>query len=155
MFPFAPTTPGDWMPQTISLPTAARGGYTIFRFRYYPGTDPTTGISSGNNFYLDHFNFNGFPESVALTDRIPNGATLQPNPTQGGTSVIIKNETLIQSSTIIVTDVTGNKMYETTNDNIGTRSRVEIPAGVFPSKGLYLVHVITGAMNQTEKLVVY
>ncbi len=151
--PYAPLSPGDWMAHHISLPAAARTAYSLFRFRYHPGAD-STGISMGNNFYLDHFNFSGFPESIAMTEHMPEGLSLVPNPTQAGAYAIVKDKVAIQDVTIIVTDITGKcvyKMHENTNN---TTEKIEIPATVLPSIGLYLVHIITARINQTEKLVV-
>ncbi len=153
--PYAPSSAGDWVANTISLPAAAITAYTLFRFRYHPGANDTTGISTGNNFYLDHFNFNSFPESVAMVDKMPDGISLLPNPTQGNCYVVIKDRSATLNSSLVVTDITGKAVYETTGQSSTNNARIEIPANVLTSKGLYLVHVITDHINQTEKLVVY
>ena len=153
--PYTPSGPGDWVANSISLPIAAITPYTIFRFRYHPGANDTTGISSGNNFYLDHFNFNSFPESVAMIDKMPDGLSLLPNPTHGDSYVVIKDRSAIATASLVVTDITGKVVYETTSHSNTNNTRIEIPANVLLSKGLYLVHVITDNINQTEKLVVY
>jgi len=151
---YAPASMSDWVPHNISLPAAARAAYTIFRLRYWPGAD-SIGISTGNNFYLDHFNFNSVPESVMAIDQIPVGVSLLPNPTQGNSFVVIKDRAAIIKATVIVTDISGTTVYKTEENNMGSTARIEIPASVLTSKGLYLVHVITNNINQTEKLVVY
>ena len=153
--PYTPSSAGDWVANSIALPAAAITPYTIFRFRYRPGANDTTGISSGNNFYLDHFNFNSFPEDVAMFDKMPDGISLLPNPTHGDCTVVIKDKSTIQNASIVVTDVTGKVVYRTTNQTNTSNTRIEIPASVLVSKGLYLVHVITDNINQTEKLVVH
>ncbi len=152
--PYIPTASSGWMPHAISLPAVARTGYTIFRLRYHPNGD-SAGISTGNNFYLDNFNFNGFPESVQVIDQMADGISLMPNPTHSTSYIIIKDKTAILTAKIVVTDITGKVVYETIARNNTNTARVELPENVFASKGLYLVHVTTDRMNQTEKLVVY
>ena len=153
--PYTPSSASDWMPNAILLPATARTAYTLFRFRYYPGANDSTGISSGNNFYLDHFNFGGSPESVAVEARMPEGVSVQPNPTQGATDVIVKGTSVIHTATVIVTDITGKVLYKVTDNNNGNVVRIALPANVFTAKGIYLIHVTTGSINQTEKLIVY
>ncbi len=152
--PYTPSGASDWGAHSISLPPAARKAYTIFRFRYHPGAD-STGMSTGNNFYLDHFNFNSNPESLA--NMVANGqhVALYPNPTQGSALVTIRDNMPGQVATVIVTDVTGKVVYKTTYTANGNYADVEIPEAVLSAKGLYLVHVITGTMSENQKLIVY
>ena len=151
---YTPTSASDWVPHAIFIPAMARTGYTIFRLRYHPSGD-SDAISTGNNFYLDHFNFNGFPESVTLINQMADGVSLMPNPTHGNSYVIIKEKTAILTAKIVVTDITGKVVYEIIARNNTNTARVELPENIFTSKGLYLVHVTTDRINQTEKLVVY
>jgi len=152
--PYWPSGMSDWVPQAIPIPVSVQKRQTIFRFRYHPGAD-SNGISSGNNFYLDRFNINSVPESVAVIDNMNDCVSLQPNPTHTSAYVIIKDKAGIQSATVVVTDITGKVVYETTSNKYGSAARIEIPESMITSKGLYLVHIITDQLNQTEKLVVY
>jgi len=152
--PYAPLYPGDWVAHSFSLPAAAKSTKTIFRLRYYPGAD-SAGISTGNNFYLDNFNFNSAPESVAITNQMSEGVTLQPNPTSANSYVIIKASMAIPNVSIEVTDITGKMVYKTTSLDNSNIVRIEIPADMLTVKGVYLVHVITDHLNQTQKLEVY
>jgi hypothetical protein len=153
--PYAPLWMGDWVPRAIPLPTAARTRQTIFRFRYHPGANDTTGYSTGNNFYLDRFNLNSVPEDVAIINKRDEGISLQPNPTNGSSYVIVKDKAGLQASIITVTDVTGNVVYEAKSNNSGGSTAIEIPGKTITTKGLYLVHIVTGKWNETKKLVVY
>ena len=56
---------------------------------------------------------------------------------------------------VTVTDITVKVVYQSDEDINGSVARVELPANTFPMKGLYLIHVVTGTVNQTEKLLVY
>ena len=152
--PYIPASISDWIPNAISLPSAARTAYTIFRLRYYPGAD-SMGMSSSNNVFLDHFNFSGYPENVAIIDQMADGVSLLPNPTHGNSYVIIKGKTAILTAKIVVIDIAGKVVYETTSNNNSNTTRVELPENIFTSKGLYFIHVTTDRINQTEKLVVY
>ena len=152
--PYAPLWMGDWAPHAIPIPGSVRTNHTIFRFRYHPGTD-SLGNSTGNNFYLDRVNFNSQPESVQNMTPNVQGAVLMPNPTLGSTYVVINDNVLITSCEIAVSDISGKAVYKTNvliNNNTG---KIEIPGNVIGEKGLYLVHIITDRINQTEKLVVY
>ena len=151
---YTPSSLSDWVPHAIALPQAAITPYTIFRIRYYPGAD-SVGMSTGNNFYLDHFNFNSFPEDVSVIDHLDNGALIQPNPTAGSTTVVIKDQSIIANATIIVTDVTGKAIYKIVKENNANVLKIDLPENIYTSKGLYLVHVVTEKWSKTEKLVVY
>ena len=151
---YIPSSLSDWISHTISLPAAARTAHTIFRFRYLPGPD-SSGFSCGNNFFIDNFNFSGFPVEVKTVDQYPLGILLLPNPTSDGTTVIIKDVSPFSGATIIVTDMAGKMVYETRCSSYGSATSIVIPARAIAAKGLYLVHVVTDRMNQTEKLVVY
>jgi len=152
--PYVPLWMGDWVPQAIPIPANVRERQTIFRFRYYPGTD-SLGNSTGNNFYIDRINFNAAPESVAAIDNADYGISLLPNPTHGDAFVIIKDKTDILTAKILVTDIAGKIVYEANSNNNINAIRLEIPASATTSKGLYLVHIITYKWNKTEKLLVY
>jgi type IX secretion system substrate protein len=153
--PYTPLWMGDWVPQAIILPTGLKTRHTIFRFRYHPGANDTTGYSTGNNFYLDRFNLNSVPESIAETDQTEDGLSLQPNPASGSSYVIITDKAGVQASIITVTDITGHVVYETKSNSSGSSATIEIPGKAITAKGVYLVHIITRKWIETKKLVVY
>jgi hypothetical protein len=150
-------TPGgmwDWQSHNILIPTTVRTSHRVFfRFRYRPGVDINL-IGSGNNFYLDRIHISNWTTDVSELQSQKNGVVLAPNPTNGSTSIIIK-DAKNTSANITVTDVTGKVVYRTQATLTGTISRVEIPASYISVKGMYMVEVVTGSIKQTEKLVVY
>ncbi|HTM64944.1 MAG TPA: zinc-dependent metalloprotease [Flavipsychrobacter sp.] len=150
-------TPGgmwNWQAQNILIPTTVRTSNRVFfRFRYRPGVDMGL-IGSGNNFYLDRIHISNWTTDVSELQSQKNGVVLAPNPTNGSTSIIIK-DAKNTSANITVTDVTGKVVYRTQANLTGTISRVEIPASYISVKGMYMVEVVTGSIKQTQKLVVY
>ena len=152
--PYAPLWMGDWVPQTIPLPDAAITAHTIFRFRYFPGAD-STGISTGNNFYLDRINFSTEPETVHTLQPGAEGMMIYPNPTQHSAFIVVSDAGTIKNVNISVADITGKVVYEVQKAVNGNRAEIEIPGNVIGVKGLYLVHVVSNTLNKTEKLIVY
>lgn len=150
---YAPLTYDEWALHSIDLPAAARTNKTFFRFRYKPGVDGNQ-TGTGNNFYLDRINISNFPLGVNTLVSGAHKVAVAPNPTTGSSYVIINgggNET----ATVRVTDVTGRVVYTTSKQLASGLDRVEIPASVLEVKGMYMVHVNTGAETYTEKLVAY
>ena len=154
---YAPSTPEDWAPMAISLPQDGRnlrGGYTVFRFRYFPGNSAESGLSSGNNFYLDRINFSSFPAEVNNVMPVDMQVTVVPNPTQGNAYVVVNNKNAT-SAKVIVSDLTGKVVFETTQALGSTGAKIEIPQSTILTKGMYLVQTVTGNNTNTNKLVVY
>ena len=153
-YEYAPSTTGDWVPHSITLPAAAITPYTLFQFRYAPGSD-SIGMSTGNNFYIDHFNFSLHPESIVLTERMTEGITLTPNPSHGDCTVNIKAQSRIGAVAITVTDISGRIIFVSNNDCDYSQCQIQLPSDVFKEKGLYLIHITTNNMKQIEKLTIY
>lgn len=152
---FTPSWGGQWTPQSIELPAAARNAQRIFfRFRYRAGNDDFN-LGTGNNFYIDRLHLSKFTASVSNPQFSNNGIALAPNPTSNNAFVIIKNSNNNKSAQIVVTDVTGKLVYNTEAGLNSDVNRIEIPASALSVKGIYLVQVTTGGVKQTEKLVVY
>ncbi len=152
--PFTPGSMSDWVARTINIPTAARGSYVIFRFRYRPGVDHSFyDYSTGNNFYIDRIHFSAFPAEVSGVLASNNSITVAPNPTTGSAFVIIKDATN-STARIVVSDITGKVVYTTNQQVNGNEATIEIPAAVIAVKGIYLVQTSTGKEVSTQKLVV-
>lgn len=159
--PYSPLWHGDWALRSYPIPAGDRGSKVFFRFRFKPGADDVSGgfasltlPGTGNNFYIDRINISPYPTGVnTLLDNDRNIA-LAPNPTNGNTYVVIKNSSN-ETANIIVTDVTGKVVFQTSEQLAGSISRVEIPAAAIAVKGVYLVRVKAGENTMTEKLVSY
>lgn len=148
----------EWKAQSFALPNNAKtAGKVYFRFRFKPGAaiqNDGTIKGTGNNFYIDRISISEFPlavNEVALNEK---GIVLAPNPTNSGTSVVIKNNGA-KTAQVRVTDVTGKLIYSTEANLTGSMSMVEIPASAVQVKGIYMVQVIAGNSKFSEKLVVY
>ncbi len=155
---FVPTSPSNWSPMTISIPTAARTDYVVFRFRYKPGgipagSNPVT-ISSGNNFYIDRLNISQWTADVSTVDMTNADVKVVPNPTHGDAYVVIKASGSTTAD-IVVSDITGKIVYTTTENLSSNTSRVKIPHDVIATQGIYLIQTTTGKQVSTNKLVVY
>jgi hypothetical protein len=151
---FTPTWAGHWSPMTINLPEAARTPYTVFRFRYKPGTFKGSNSSSGNNFFMDRISIAPWPAEVTDVMMGNQNVKVLPNPTSGDAYVVVKAENNSKVE-IVVSDITGKVVY-TTNELIkGGGSRILIPSNAIATKGLYIVQTTTGAQVNTQKLVVY
>lgn len=151
--PYVPTSIVDWKEKGIKIPAGAKTPYTVFRFRYRPGVGPT-GISTGNNFYMDRITFSPFAVNVANVKTGNVNVSIVPNPTQGDAWVIV-NDMNNTDAKISVSDVTGKVVYTTEVPVNGSQARVIIPASAITAKGMYLVQVLTGNQTSTQKLVVY
>jgi hypothetical protein len=77
-----------------------------------------------------------------------------PNPTNSNAYVAIKGAQNTEAS-VIVTDMTGKLIFRTTQVLHDQLSRIEIPASAIAVKGVYMVQVISGSQNYTDKLVSY
>ena len=155
--PYAPLYQGDWAPQTVGIPAAARSNYVIFRFRYRPNVtapDAITGqtYSSGNNFYMDRINFSRTPASVSSVKLNSMDVAVVPNPTNSDAYVVIKD---VNNATaqVNVTDITGEVVY-TTSQQVNGETHVLIPHSAISVPGLYMVQTVTGSQVRTQKLVV-
>ncbi len=154
--PFRPLWTGDWKLHSINLPSEARTGNTLFRFRYRSSVDPNTAgrIATGNNFYIDRINVSPYPLGVNTLLNDKQNIVLAPNPTTGSTFVVIKdNEN--KTASVVVTDVTGKLVYKTQSNLTNGVNRIEIPANAISVKGMYMVQIVTGEQVHTEKLVSY
>ena len=152
---YAPIAISDWVGRSISIPTAARKPYVVFRFRYQPGVDHNGYLeSTGNNFYLDRLSFS--QHTVGVDDVKMNGANVLvvPNPTNNNAFVII-SDAASTTAKIAVTDVTGKTVYTTAASLTANETRIEIPQSAISVPGMYMVQVITGSRSVTHKLVVY
>lgn len=155
--PYAPLYYGDWSLQTIALPADAKTNKVYFRFRYRPGVDDNAyGLQAGtgNNFYIDRINVNPFAAGVNTLLGDDKAFMLAPNPTTGSSYVIIKGAGNTQAL-IQVTDVTGKVVFSTQQQLNDKVNRIEIPASVISVKGMYLVRVVNGTQQHTEKLITY
>ena len=148
----------DWVPKSINLPATIKNGQKVyFRFRYYSaGANTSTpfDIGTGNHFYIDRLYISPWTTEVGSLEAKENGIAVAPNPTSGNTSVVIKDNKN-KVAEINVTDITGKLVFSTTAQLNGGMTKVEIPANYIAVKGMYLIQVTTGAIKQTEKLVVY
>jgi hypothetical protein len=156
---YTPTDITNWAPMSISIPTAARTSYTVFRFRYFPSVSlgfkgAIDGESSGNNFYLDRINFSAIPATVNTVMKENLDVAVVPNPTNGDAYVIIRDADNATAK-IVVTDITGKAVYTTTQQLTGKETNIEIPRSVISVKGVYLIQTLTGNQVNTQKLVVY
>jgi len=156
--PYAPLWLGDWVLQSMNIPTAARTERTFFRFRYKPSVDqsgnPSVHRASGNNFYIDRINVSNFPLGVNTLVNGENTVTLAPNPTTNSSFVVISGSDS-KNAEVVVTDITGKVVYRVQEQLGNNITRIEIPASAISVKGVYMVQVVTGAQKRTEKLVVY
>lgn len=151
---FIPNSPSNWSPKTISIPTAARQSYVVFRFRYKPGVSTDLTYSSGNNFFMDRLNFSSYTAEVADAMHNSGQIVIAPNPTQGNAYVIVKGAQSAEA-TITVSDIAGKVVYTTSASLAGAETKIEIPQSVLAVKGIYLVQTQTGNNTNTQKLVVY
>ncbi|MBX2907828.1 MAG: zinc-dependent metalloprotease [Taibaiella sp.] len=152
--PWVPTSAADWEPMSVNIPPAARTAYTVFRFRYLPGVEPTYGQSTGNNFYLDRIHFSPNLTQVNAINTKANSIMVVPNPTHGNAFVVI-NDAAGNDVQVVVTDITGKTVYNTNAKMNGSQDRIAIPASAISVAGMYLVQVSSGNQVSTEKLVVY
>ncbi len=162
-FPFVPSSSADWAPMTIGLPAAARKDYVTFRFRYQPGNGPSVGyygfsdfyaMSSGNNYYMDHFTFGRLPAGVNDVNLTNTGITVAPNPTNGDAYVLIKDVNNTKAN-VAVTDVTGKIVFTASDVIKAGEAHILIPHAAIAVPGMYLVTTTTGNKNETNKLIVY
>jgi hypothetical protein len=153
---YFPHTIADWVPNGVSLPSGARGSYTVFRFRYRPNvSDPSYGIySTGNNFFLDKLNFSPFPAEVGNVKLGSVDVAVVPNPTKGDAYVVVKDADNT-SAQIIVTDITGKTVYTATQNIVNGQAYIQVPHNAISVQGMYMVQTITGNQARTSKLVVY
>jgi len=155
---FVPTSMSDWSPMTVGIPKAGRTSYTIFRFRYFPGSGGAGGsfseLSTGNNFYIDRINFSTSPASISTVKVNNNDIAVIPNPTHNNAYIIIKDASTATAQ-IRVTDIAGKTVYTIQQQLSGNETKIEIPQSVIPVQGMYMVQVVTGNQAHTQKLVVY
>ncbi len=151
--PYAPMSIADWVPRSIPLPAGARKRQTIFRFRYRPGMD-SLGYSAGNNFYLDRINFGAFPEAINTWAPTDEDVRVGPNPTTGDIYILFGQKFANSQVSVCVTDLAGREIYRVLDPGVRSVSKIEIPGNVFPTKGLYIVHIICNSTCFTQKLLV-
>ena len=154
---YAPSVPNDWSPMSVSIPADARllrGDYTVFRFRYFPGNSASTGLSSGNNFYLDRLSFSRYTTEVS--NLLAQGVhfAISPNPTNGSAFVVLDNG-VSTDLLLTVADITGKTVYKLGMDAAQGKTVLEIPKSALSVAGLYLVQLRSGNETLTQKLVVY
>jgi len=149
---YTPQSMNDWSLMSINIPTAARTSYTVFRFRYMPVIDPTSGGSS-NNFYMDRISFSPWPASVNNVQLGNMDVAVAPNPTNGDAYVVIKDAGN-STAKIVVTDITGKVVYTASQELTNNEAHILIPHSAIAVAGMYIVQAITGNQVQTRKLVV-
>ncbi len=153
--PYVPTSNADWAAKTINIPTAARGSYVIFRFRYQPGVDHNGYlVSTGNNFYMDRLSFGRYPAGVNDVKMGDLDVAVVPNPTNSNAYVIVKDANNATAH-VIVSDIAGKVVYTVDQQISGNEARIEIPQTAVQAKGIYMVQTTTGNQTKTQKLVVY
>lgn len=156
---FTPAGMWDWKLQGFVLPNIAKTNKTFFRFRYKPGVDNTnmsitTGIGTGNNFYLDRIHVTNNALNINTAELAANGVTLSPNPTNGNATVTIKGGDN-SAAQVVVTDIAGRVVYRTEVRLNAAATNVLVPAEKISVKGMYLVQVIANGNASTHKLSVY
>jgi len=158
--PYAPLSANDWSLFSMDVPSAARQSYVVFRFRYKPGVGvghagsvKIDGNSSGNNFYMDDFNFSPWAAGVENLNLATIDMAVVPNPTSGDAYVIIKDANNATAN-VTVTDITGKVVYTASQQLSGNQAQIDIPHSAISVSGMYLVRVSTGSQVRTEKLVV-
>ncbi len=156
---FTPGVIEDWQLRGMTIPAAAKTNKTFFRFRYKPGVDNTalsgtSGIGTGNNFYLDRINITSNALGVNTAELAARGVTLSPNPTSGSATVMIKGGDN-SAAQIIVTDIAGRVVYRTEVKLNAAATEVIVPADKISVKGMYLVQVVANGNASTHKLVTY
>jgi len=159
--PFTPYSPDQWALFSMDVPTAARTNYVVFRFRYRPGVgighdaagNKIDAYSSGNNFYMDDFNFSPWAAGVEDLKLASIDMAIVPNPTNGDAYVVIKDASNATAQ-LSVTDITGKVVYSATQQMSGSQAQIQIPHAAISVSGMYLVRVATGSQVRTEKLVV-
>lgn len=152
-YAYTPSNVMDWVEKGIKLPAGAVTNNTIFRFRYKPNVG-ANGISTGNNFYLDRISISPFAVNVNDIAMGSDNVKVVPNPTQGDAHVIVKSATNTDAK-ISVSDITGKVVFTTEAPVYSGVAQIVIPASAITTKGMYLVHVLTGNETSTQKLVVY
>jgi len=151
---YTPSSMSDWVPNGISIPSAAITPYTVFRFRYLPNVG-VDGYSSSNNFYMDNVHISEWPAAVENVKMTTADVMLMPNPTSGDAYVVIKDANST-SAQVLVTDVTGKEVYSTSKPLTGNNmARIQIPHDAIAVPGVYMVQATTGSQVTTKKLVVY
>lgn len=151
---YTPQFMSDWKEKSVVIPTGARTGYTVFRYRYRPGVGADGIYSSGNNLFLDRINFSTFPANVANVKMDDKTVLVVPNPTNGDAYVVLKDVNS-NSANIVVTDITGKVVYTASEAISGNEARILIPATAIAVKGIYMVQTVTGSQVNTQKLVTY
>ena len=80
------------------------------------------------------------------------GFMLAPNPTNGATSIMLRNAG--GQVEVTVSDITGKVVYKTSAQGNGNFTTIEVPANAISVRGMYLVQVNNNGVHQTQKLVV-
>ncbi len=155
--PFVPSGLWNWQSGGFNIKPLVNSGTDniLFRFRYRPGVeadDQGARLGTGNNFYIDRIFVSNTELSVDDKQLDAQGMVLAPNPTNAGTSIVLKNAT--GDVNITVSDITGKIIYRSQEQGTGSRTTINIPAAVLSVKGMYLVQVATNGFSQTQKLVV-
>lgn len=155
---FVPTYGGQWKEQSINIPAAFRDDKVFFRFRFRPGTNVPgytgSAFGTGNHFYMDRLRVSDAPLGVQNGMIVSLGMNVSPNPTNGAATISI-NGGDNSTADVVVTDVTGKVVFNSSIKRTATTTRVEIPASAIAVKGMYLVKVVTNGATDTKKLVVY
>lgn len=145
---FAPSALSQWKPRAISIPAAYRTNNTFFRFRYFPG-------NTGNNFYLDNFNIDGFPAGVKDALSTTGFVDIYPNPATNGCNIAFKTRSSGIAS-YSIKDLAGRVIFSAEKQYApNTVQHETIPRSATPAAGIYFVTVTIDDASCVQKLVVY
>ncbi len=156
--PFSPMNVSEWSLASMDLRSIITANSTaanvLFRFRYRPGTSQVSDVrlGTGNHFYMDRLHISNNPVGVNEEVIAKAGFSLAPNPTNGATSIMLKNAG--GKVEVTISDITGKVVYKTTAQGNGNFTKIEVPANAISVRGMYLVQVNSNGVNQTQKLVV-
>ncbi|MBA3827623.1 MAG: T9SS type A sorting domain-containing protein [Taibaiella sp.] len=144
---FIPTTKGQWVAHTVTIPPAYHSGTIFVKFRYWPG-------NNGNNLYLDKFGISPYTTDVNEVAQNHNKINIFPNPSTGDCKMayVAGSDGKVYYN---IKDITGRTIYEKSiNSTPGLLSEESISRSVFNSQGIYIITVIIGNNITTQKLII-
>ncbi len=141
------TNGATWMAKTFALPASALSSSTFFKLRYRPG-------DYSNDVYIDNFEINSTPVSVKDFAAVGFDFELVPNPATNAATLQI-NTSESADLLVTITGLLGEKVASFQQKVIsGTLHKIELPATVFNTRGVYFVHLEVNGKKATKKLVV-
>ena len=143
---FVPTSASEWKQLTALFPGGVLSGQNNVRFKikFISG--------EGNNCYIDDLTISG---SVGLNDNLAEqiGLSIYPNPTRGE-SVIQFNLNQSTSVSVDIMDVSGRKVSQITNQNLGSGMQYLTINSNQLDEGVYFVQMTINGERIVKKLVV-